>query len=71
MKIRYEMRTSLGRERQSFSVSTTAVAKAGKIYRGALAVAILVFALLVATAAGILTQVVQIVSVLSANVVRP
>ena len=61
MKIRYEMQTSLGRARRSFSLSTTpvAAARANGMYRVALAVLVIVLALLIAQQAGILSYVIQ------------
>jgi hypothetical protein len=71
MKIRYEMQTSLGRARRSFSLSTTPGPRVSGLYRGALAIAVIVLVLLMANSAGILAQVIQVVTLLGSRRVLP
>lgn len=69
MKIRYEMQTSMGRAKRLFSLSTnpTARTEGNKALSTALAVIFIVLALLVASRAGVLAQVIQVVSFLAAH----
>ena len=73
MKIRFEMQTSLGRVWRSFSLSTSSVARdsSNRIAQAVLAVVVIVLVLLIADAAGILTQVNQVVNLLGSQMVVP